>query len=460
MLPRIISSSVPGPRSRALAIELKRFESPNVTYVDAAWPIFWERANGVNVWDADGNRYLDMTSAFGVAGLGHAWEPGIEHAAAQMRVLPHAMGDVHPGVTKVRLLRLLSEATFQRWGCGSARTILCNSGFEAVEAAMKTSMLYSGLPHVLAFTNSYHGLGFGALAATGMPYFSKPFKDQLPQCVSFVPYPACHACPWGERGGFRMEGGEFPNCSTRCMARLEEEIEEKLKRKHIGCILAEPIQARAGEVVPPRDFLRLLRAICDRHKILLVLDEIYTGWNRTGKLFACEHSNVVPDIIIVGKALSGFFPLSACVGRSDIMSAWPESNGEALHTSTFLGNPVGCAAAIVAIEEHMKAETTTKVKSAGVFLGEALKGIKSPRIGGIRSAGLLAGLDIIQPGDREQPPDPDGARKIVNRSLQDGLILLAGGAEGNTLSFSPPFGISREEISWAAERLQEYLTSL
>ncbi len=460
MLPGIISSSVPGPRSRALASELKRFESPNVTYVGADWPIFWERADGVNVWDADGNRYLDMTSAFGVTGLGHAWEPAVERATSQLRVLPHAMGDVHPGVTKVRLLRLLSEATFQRWGQGLGRSILCNSGFEAVEAAIKTSMLYSGLPHVLAFKNSYHGLGFGALAATGMPYFSKPFKGQLPECVSFVTYPSCHRCPWGERGGFRLEGGEFPNCSTKCMTRLEEEIEEKLKRKHIGCILAEPIQARGGEVVPPRDFLRLLRNICDRHKILLVLDEIYTGWNRTGKLFACEHSNVVPDMILLGKALSGFFPLSACVGRSDIMSAWPESTGEALHTSTFLGNPVGCAAAVVAVEEHLKPETATKVRNAGVLLGDALKSITSPRIGGIRRVGLLAGMDVVWPGLGEHPPDPDAAREIVKRSLRDGLILLTSSPEGNTLSFSPPFGISKEEIAWTAERLQEYFTSL
>src|SRR6185503_5038347 len=246
--------------------------------------------------------------------------------------------------------------TFERWGLGPGKTILGNSGFEAVEAALKTSLLHSGKPGVLAFTGSYHGLGFGALAVTELNYFRDPFRASLKEFASFVSYPHCYRCPYGETAGFRSEGRDFPNCSSTCLEQLHDEIEEIIQHREIGCILVEPVQGRGGCVVPPRDFLPLLRSICDTHKILLVLDEIYTGFNRTGALFACEHFGVIPDLICLGKGLTSGFPLSACVGRSDVMDAWPLSAGEALHTSTFLGNPLGCAMALASLEQHVQPE--------------------------------------------------------------------------------------------------------
>jgi 4-aminobutyrate aminotransferase-like enzyme len=458
MLPEIVSERVPGPRSGALAAELKRYECRNVTFVSDAWPVFWERADGVNVWDADGNRFLDLTSAFGVSSLGHGNADILRAATRQLESIAHAMGDVHPVEGKVELLRRLSVATFERWGFGKAKSILCNSGFESIEAALKTSILHTGMEGVLAFENAYHGLGFGALAASGLPYFSAPFVRQLPAITHRVPFPACYRCPWDEKSGYRLEGSGFPNCSSRCIEELEDRIEETLKRHSIGCILTEPIQGRGGEIIPPRDFLRLLRAICDRHKILLIVDEIYTGWNRTGKLFACDHSEVIPDIICVGKAMTGFFPMSACIGRADIMNAWPESNGEALHTSTFLGNPVGCAAAIASIDIHLRPETARLVRERGDHLAERLRALRSPLVGDVRIAGLLAGIELVNPGSHD--PNPDAARRIVSLALNSGVLLLAGGASGNVLSITPPFAITFEELDWACARIQEYLTSL
>jgi 4-aminobutyrate aminotransferase-like enzyme len=183
---------------------LRQYESRNVTFISDQWPIFWERAEGCNVWDADGNRFLDLTSAFGVASLGHT-NPAIGEAVrVQSERLIHAMGDVHPASGKAELCARLSRITFERWDTGRGKVALGNSGFEAVEIALKTSLLHSGKPGVLAFTCGYHGLGFGALTATGLSYFREPFRSQLKEWASFVPYPHCYRCPFGETAGFPL----------------------------------------------------------------------------------------------------------------------------------------------------------------------------------------------------------------------------------------------------------------
>lgn len=456
MLPEIITP-VPGPRSRALAEQLARCEARTVTYLSEDFPVFWQRARGVNVWDSDGNRYLDLTSAFAVAGLGHS-APAIREALVrQADDLLHVMGDVHPASVKVSLCQALSRATFERWGAGTGKVFLCNSGSEAVEAALKTAVLHSGKPGVISFSGGYHGLGYGALDAIGIDFFRNPFQSQLARFSVRVPYPSCYRCPFGRKEGFRLEGADCPNCSTPCLEQIRHAIEDHLDRREIGCILVEPVQGRGGEIVPPRDFLPMLRRICDERKVLLVLDEIYTGFNRTGRLFACEHFDVVPDIICLGKGLTGGFPLAACVGRADVMDAWPPSQGEALHTSTTLGNPLGCAMALASLDAHLDGETSRRSRETGRLLREALDSLRSPFIGDIRGLGCMLGMELVRPDG-----SPFGALSIaiVKQALRDGVILLGGGPEGNVLSFSPPFDLAPGEIAFVREKLQEYLTSL
>jgi 4-aminobutyrate aminotransferase-like enzyme len=434
---------------------LRRCESRNVTLVTESWPVFWERAQGVNVWDADGNRFLDFTSGFGVAGLGHSAEP-VRHALTdQADRLLHAMGDVHPAEAKVELCETLGEVTFGRWGLGPGKVILGNSGSDAVEAALKTALLHSGKPGVLVFAGSYHGLGYGALETTSLDFFRQPFRTQLGRFATVVPYPHCYRCPLGHGGKFALEG-EFPNCSTGCLEELSARIRKEITRREIGAILVEPIQGRGGEVVPPKDFLRLLRQICDEEKILLVADEIYTGLNRTGRLFACDHSGVVPDIICLGKALTTGFPLSACVGRADVMDAWPETSGEALHTSTFLGNPLGCAMALASLQEHVRPETSERVRRAGLHLRAALGSIPSPRIGQVRGVGLLVGVELV---DASGAPDTELAARCVGQALAAGVLLLAGGPSGNVLSLTPPFDIAPEESEFLTRDLGKILAA-
>ncbi len=456
MLPEL-RTEIPGPRSRALAVRLRRAESRNVTMVGDHWPVFWERADGVNVWDADGNRFLDFTAGFGVAGLGHAAQPVREALVGQSSRLLHAMGDVHPAESKVELCEMLSEMTFGRWGAGRGKVILGNSGSDAIEAALKTAVLHIGKPGVLVFEGAYHGLGYGALEASALEFFRRPFAAQLGRFAVRVPYPYCYRCPFGHGGGFALEGGEFPNCCSACLGDLQNRLHGEIRRREIGAVLVEPVQGRGGEVVPPRDFLRLLRRVCDEEKILLVADEIYTGFNRTGRLFACDHSDVVPDIICLGKALTSGFPLSACVGRADVMDAWPESEGEALHTSTFLGNPLGCAMALAALREHGKPETAEQVRTAGRHLRGALRQIASPRIGEVRGTGLLVGVEMVR---ADGSPDAETAGRCVTGALREGLLLLAGGRHGNVLSLSPPFAITPEESDFLAGRLAGILQEI
>ena len=451
MLPEL-RTEILGPRSRELAARLRRVESRNVTMLTEGWPVFWERAEGINVWDADGNRFLDFTAGFGVAVLGHSATPVRDALTTQAGRLLHAMGDVHPAESKVELCEMLGELTFGRWGAGRGKTILGNSGSDAIEAALKTALLHSGKPGVLVFEGAYHGLGYGALEASALEFFRAPFAAQLGRFAVSVPYPYCYRCPFGHGGGFALEGGEFPNCSSGCLEELQKRIRAEITRREIGAILVEPVQGRGGDIVPPRDFLRLLRQICDEEKILLIADEIYTGFNRTGRLFACEHSEVAPDIICLGKALTSGFPLSACVGRADVMDAWPESTGEALHTSTFLGNPLGCAMAVASLHEHAKPETAAKVRAAGRHLRGVLQKISSPHIGNVRGVGLLVGLEMIR---EDGSPDPETAGRCVTSALQEGILLLSGGRHGNVISLSPPFALAPEEADFLAGFLQK-----
>ena len=452
MLPKLLTE-IPGPKSRELARRLKRCESRNVTFVDEGFPIFWERASGTNVWDADGNRFLDLTSAFGVAGLGHT-NPRVRDAIfEQSHKLIHAMGDVHPSEQKVRLCEKLSALTFERWNAGIGKSLLGNSGFEAVEAALKTSLLHSGKSGVIAFTGAYHGLGFGAVESSGIPFFRDPFRPQLKDFATLISFPNCYRCPFGVKEKFRLEGEPFPNCSTLCLTKLHDEIVQTIRQREIGCILVEPIQGRGGTIVPPRDFLPMLRRICDDEKILLIADEIFTGFNRTGALFACEHFGVVPDIICLGKGLTSGFPLSACVGRAEVMDAWPESRGEALHTSTFLGNPLGCAMALASLDQHADSSLAARVRERGKVFKTKLRKLQSRApdlIGNIRGIGLMLGAELIT---KNGEPNETLAGAILKNGLRDGLILLADSPTHNVLAFTPPFSISDEEINFAYEKI-------
>jgi len=388
---------------------------------------------------------LDLTAAFGVAAAGHANPTVVKAGQSQMGTLLHAMGDVHPHALKARLARELSRLTFERWtgpaktsrrAAVTGKTIFCNSGFEAVEAALKTAFLATGKPGIIAFEGGYHGLGYGALNATHRAHFRSPFRAQLREFGTFVPFPA-----------FK---GALPD--------LALSLAREFKRGKVGAVLVEPIQVRGGINIPPPGFLPLLRRLCNENGALLILDEIYTGFGRTGRWFACEHPKVVPDLICLGKALTGGFPLSACVGRTDWMDrAWPPSTGEAIHTSTYLGHPVGCAMALAQINELRKRRLVGRSERLGTYLLKLLQELTTVKPDlrmTARGLGLLAGVELRHSNGT---PATQISVRLMKEMLQKGFIVLPEGEHSNLISFTPPLTISPRQLSAAISVFQELL---
>ena len=457
---------------------LRRYESRNVTFIegDGSWPIVWERAKGVHVWDAGGKNYLDLTAAFGVAASGHANPRVVKAGQQQMGKLLHAMGDVHPHALKAQLARELSRITFERWQRKSkvqspkskvagrrargatGKTIFCNSGFEAVEAALKTALLATGKPGVIAFEGAYHGLGYGALNATHRAHFRAPFRDQLREFGHFVPFPKADQASHTSWLQTTTAAAGARGSASAALELTESRIRRLLRCERIGAVLVEPIQVRGGINVPPPGFLPMLRRLCDEHHSLLILDEIYTGFGRTGRWFACERSGTVPDVICLGKALTGGFPLSACTGRAELMDeAWPPSSGEAIHTSTFLGHPVGCAMALAQIKEIKTRKLVPRSAELGKVLLASLSNLDTRHSGLVlapRGRGLLVGLEVCL---SDGAPAKEAALKLVKAMLERGFILLPEGEHSNVIAFTPPLTISPEQLRTTVNMLRELL---
>jgi len=444
-LPPRIRISPPGPRSLALARRLRSVESRNVTFLSDEFPIFWRKARGSNVWDVDGNRFVDLTAGFAVACAGHRNPRVVTALRQQIAQLLHGMGDVHPPEIKVRLLERLADIS----PFAETRTILANTGSEAIEAALKTARLRTGKPGVIAFTGAYHGLTYGALAVTDRELFRVPFEDQLNPHVVRAPYPH----PFRPPPGIAVS----EDIGAAALAAVRRLLDGP-GGESIGCVIIEPVQGRGGDVVPPVGFLPGLADLCRARDVVLVFDEIYCGLGRTGYMFACEHEGVVPDLLCIGKALSGALPIAACLGPAEVMDSWPESTGEAKHTSTFLGNPLACAAALASLDEIDRLGLAARAREEGARFIEQLQVLAEHHacVGEVRGRGLMIGIDLVRDPDTKEP-DPELAGRLITAALRRGWLLLAGGPEGNVISLSPPLTISRALLDSSVRILDELL---
>jgi 4-aminobutyrate aminotransferase-like enzyme len=394
-----ICADVPGPQSQAWVDRLALRECPAITArrarraqaLGAAQddPIVWARAEGCTVEDVDGNRFMDLTAGFGVASVGHAHPTVVAAAKGQLDTLVHVMGDAYPETQRVLLLEALARKT------GLDRTILGSSGSDAVEAALKTARMATGRDGVVAFEAGYHGLSYGALQVTGyLPdQFRAPFTGQLGDHVQHAPF-----------------GGEIPDLSG------------------VGAVIVEPIQGRGGIRVPPEGWLLKLQEAAHDAGALFILDEIYTGFGRTGSWFAFQDLGLSPDLLCLGKGMAGGFPISACVGTAAAMDAWGASTGMALHTQTFLGNPVGCAMALSCIGVLESVVPEVDAKSAWLIGELEQRGYT------VQGRGLLLG--VVLPRSLE----------VSRALLQRGFIALPAGERAEVLALTPPMTITCEEL--------------
>lgn len=402
----------PGPRSRELSRRIAEVEAPGIntlTSAPDAVSLFWDEAEGTHVRDVDGNLYIDLTSGFGVAAVGHRHPRVVEAVRAQAGRLLHGLGDVHGHPLRVELAeRLVKLAPVEE-----PQVFFSISGSEAVEIALKTAVAATGRPGIVAFEPSYHGLTMGSLAATSRPGFREPFAAHLHGHVRRLPY----------------------GCDP---ARMELE--------RVAAVLVEPIVGREGVILPPPGWLAELARLCREHGALLIADEIFTGFGRTGRLFAVEHEGVRPDLLCCGKALGGGMPIAAVLGRRALFRCW-ETEGEARHTATFVANPVTCAAALATLDIIEKEDLVARsaLMEEPVAARMAAWPARHSGVASIRGRGLLWGVELRS---------AEIARKWTAAALARGIILLAGGPEGRVAQIVPPLNIPEELLGRSLDILE------
>lgn len=384
-------------------------------------PIVWVEARGCNVVDADGNRYVDLTAGFGVAFVGHRHPEVVAAVKRQVDRLVHALGDLHPSDVKIQLLERL--CALSPWP--EARAILALSGADAVTAALKTAVLATGKPGVIAFEGGYHGLSYGPLSVLGYDArFREPFREQLHPHVRFARWP-----------------------------RRDESMDTALQAlpedwSQIGAVIVEPIQGRAGVRIPPEGFLQALAERCRARGAVLIADEIFTGIGRCGDWWRSVQTGVVPDLICAGKALGGGLPVSACIGRREVMDAWGTPDREAIHTGTFYGDPLGSASALATLDLLEREDGGLQAVERGHTLARMLRSMGSPGIVEVRQVGMMIGVQL----HAEQ-----SALKLTRDLLERGYLALPAGARGDVLQLTPAITLSDAQIEGFVGALEDTL---
>ncbi len=425
----------PGPRSRELAARLAAVECPAVdarrqtrardSETDQT-PVVYATGDGANVTDVDGNRYVDLAAGFGALLFGHVPAAVAGAIDEQRERLWLALGDVHPSDAKVILCERLAGLLP---GPGT-RVLLGSTGADAVTAALKTALLATGRPGVIAFQGAYHGLSYGPLAACGLhAAFRQPFAEQLSPHVTFAPYPD----------------------SEETMALTSAAVSSRLARGDVGAVLVEPILGRGGCIVPPAPFLPYLRAACDASGALLVCDEIWTGLGRSGAWLASVDAGVVPDVVCLGKGLGAGLPISACIGVEGAMAAWGAHRGSTVHTATHFGAPLACAAAVATLnaleERHIPARAAAAGERWKARLSATADGLG---ITGVRGRGLMIGVSVEGGSAR--------ALAVTRALLARGWIVLTGGADGDVLTLTPSLDVDERLLDAFAEALADALS--
>jgi 4-aminobutyrate aminotransferase len=436
--PKLISS-LPGPKAQAAVDADHRLISPSHT---RSYPLVAKRGRGVRIEDADGNQFLDFAAGIAVVSTGHCHPEVVAAIQKQAAELIHISGTDFYNEALTDLAQRLSAVAPMP---GPHRFFYGNSGAEAIECAFKLARYHTRRPHVIAFLGAFHGRTMGALSLTGSkPQQKRRFAPLVPG-VTHVRYPYTYR---GCAGGAQEQEAFSLGCARYIEERLFKTV---LPPEEVAAIFVEPIQGEGGYVVAPDNFLRELRAICDRHGILLVVDEVQCGCGRTGKWWAIEHSGVQPDIVCLAKGIASGMPLGVCMSRAEIMDWAPGS-----HASTFGGNPVSIAAALTTMN-IIEREAMANAARVGEFMLERLRGWTQthPLVGDVRGRGLMIGIELVKDKATREPA-PELRDRVETLAFERGLMVL--GCGETTLRLSPPLIVSKEEATVALDILEEALT--
>ncbi|MEJ2292896.1 MAG: 4-aminobutyrate--2-oxoglutarate transaminase [Deinococcales bacterium] len=393
-----------------------------------AHPIFPARAKGARMWDVDGTEYIDFTGGIGVMNIGHANERVVDAVQAQLERFSHTSAQVAMYEPYVRLAERLNALAP---GDHAKKTLLLTTGVEAVENAVKIARAATGRPGILAFSGGFHGRTLLGLSLTGKV---RPYKQNF---GPFAPDVYHAPFPYALRGWSAADA----------LRALDDVLVSQVAPERVAAVLIEPVLGEGGFVPAPFEFLRALRALTERHGILLIADEIQSGFGRTGTMFAIEHSGVVPDLITVAKSLAGGLPLSGVVGRADVMDA-PEPGGLG---GTYGGNPLACAAALAVLDVFEESRLLERAQRLGEDLFARFDALRAdhPVIREVRGLGAMVAIELIADGEQGIRRGAELTQRVIAEARQRGLLLLKAGQDGNVVRVLVPLTVEPDELDRA-----------
>jgi 4-aminobutyrate aminotransferase/(S)-3-amino-2-methylpropionate transaminase len=424
-----LRTEIPGPRSRALHAERRRWVSAGVS--EARHGVFFARGDGVRLEDVDGNVFLDFAGGIGCVNAGHSARRVLDRARAQLEALQHACFMIAPYEPYVALAAKLCAIAP---GTGAKKAALFNSGAEAVENAVKIARRATGRAAVLAFDPGFHGRTLLAMSLTTK---TTPYRD------GFGPFaPEVYRFPIPDVLR-RPRGMSEAECVARGISDFHRFLKSTVNPASIAGAIIEPVMGEGGFIVPPAEFLLDLQRICREHGILLVADEVQSGFGRTGRMFACEHTGLDPDLVVLAKSMSNGLPLGAVVGRAERMDAvQPGGLG-----GTFGGNPVACAAALGAIETLEQDGLVARAGAIGDVVGARFAGWRDrfACVGDARGVGAMRAIEIVRDRDGLEA-DKERTERIVDAAARRGLLLVTAGLHGNVIRTLMPLSIADQEL--------------
>jgi 4-aminobutyrate aminotransferase len=410
---------------------------PDVYY--RLFDVVLDRGEGSYVYASDGRRWLDYSTGIGVTITGHAHPRVVKAVTDQAAKFLHCQLNVGLHEPAMRLCTRLSKLVGENYSC-----FLANTGSESIEGALKLARVVTKRPAFIAFEGGFHGRTMGALAVTSSRVTWRAGYEPLPSSTYFAPY--CYPL----RSRFCDPG----DCKLGCIEQLKALFDKFVHPHQVAGIIVEPILGEGGYVVPSDGFLPSLRELCNKHGILLIIDEVQSGFGRTGKMFAYQHDGISPDIVCMSKGIASGLPLSALVARRDLMAQWePGANG-----GTFNGNIVSCAAANATLDVIEEERLIDRAAELGVYLKDRLEVIAEaePSIAEVRGRGLMVGVEIVRDG---LTPDAGRTRAVRELCFDAGLLLISAGTYNNVIRFIPPLTTTREEIDWAVDVFARAVTS-